>query len=656
MRSAASSSSRLFLRPDGAGIADRPRGSRKLRQSIAFIKTRSCQLTKDAQGHYYVSGVMSDDKVDRDGDAMSTALLHAWAAQINKETLNMYVDHSHNIDDIVGVWNKASVVNGQLKVEGRLEDPDKSPKAARIVSKLETGAKVGISIGGDLSNSTKEFDTHSGGSIRRITEANLYEASLVGIPSNPNSFVEGYTFKSWEPLFEKGGAIPEPWASQMVQEQAQANQLQELEQHANTQAHLHDLNQMHDASVCTRCRDNGHPAWTGTNHKFDQTENFVSGNWPNTIAFDLNGTLDLRGTGDGIPLSVLQSLVQSGKNVVVFTSSVDSSEKVFMRAVLTQAGIPFTDDETILQNCDMFVGDKASDMKRAGQYGVKFVQASDFNLGMMQYGKPADAPKVQGGNDTDNFENKSYNQSQDPAYSGAFVSGQATDGKYETFSEMTEPTRFEYPSVQQAKPSERFLTDDTPDKDKLLQLRTPMQPDAKIPAEPGKSGSSEVFRTDLGQKIDIGKSSVEDDQYLHELYETHDPAKCGYGHVAKARGHWIKVAKLVVYVKSGAVSMRPDGAQGYREEVTSDELKLTADEFLTSRKEDDEPTAQSEYEGQTAAGNPAAKTETVVGRNRVVLDDPTKADTKVEEQYSGIGSELFEEDGFRQPKLKITKR
>ena len=90
--------------------------------------------------------------------------------------------------------------------------------------------------------------------------------------------------------------------------------------------------------------------------------------------------------------------------------------------------------------------------------------------------------------------------------------------------------------------------------------------------------------------------------------------------------------------------------------MTSDELKLTADEFLTSRKEDDEPTAQSEYEGQTAAGNPAAKTETVVGRNRVVLDDPTKADTKVEEQYSGIGSELFEEDGFRQPKLKITKR
>src|SRR5438876_3715158 len=138
-----------------------------MKSNFPFIKTRACQLIKTADGHYYIQGVMSDDKVDRDGDAMSTALLHAWADQINKETLNMYVDHSHNIDDIVGVWSKASVVNGQLKVEGRLEDPDKSPKAARIVSKLETGAKVGISIGGDLSNSTKEFDTHSGGSIRR---------------------------------------------------------------------------------------------------------------------------------------------------------------------------------------------------------------------------------------------------------------------------------------------------------------------------------------------------------------------------------------------------------------------------------------------------------------------------------------------------------
>jgi hypothetical protein len=32
-----------------------------------------------------------------------------------------------------------------------------------------------------------------------------------------------------------------------------------------------------------------------------------------------------------------------------------------------------------------------------------------------------------------------------------------------------------------------------------------MQPEAKIAAEPGKSGSSEVFRTDLGQRIDLNE-------------------------------------------------------------------------------------------------------------------------------------------------------
>jgi HK97 family phage prohead protease len=102
-----------------------------------------------------------------------------------------------------------------------------------------------------------------------------------------------------------------------------------------------------------------------------------------------------------------------------------------------------------------------------------------------------------------------YNQYQDPAYSGAYVSGRATDsvpGNNKILpSEFSSPFVNQRDWVQQAKPDERFLTGGQPDRDKLLNTRSPMQPEAKIAAEPGKSGSSEVFRTDLGQKIDLNE-------------------------------------------------------------------------------------------------------------------------------------------------------
>src|SRR5438093_3351208 len=101
----------------------------------------------------------------------------------------------------------------------------------------------------------------------------------------------------------------------------------------------------------------------------------------------------------------------------------------------------------------------------------------------------------------------------DPNYSGAYVGGQATDG-----------------IVQPLKPRERFLTNGVPDRDKLLQTRTPMQPEAKIAAEPGKSGSSEVFRTDLGQKFeDVDgyepEAKLEDDGHMYLPDGSHS-AKC----------------------------------------------------------------------------------------------------------------------------------
>src|SRR5207245_9917649 len=67
------------------------------------------------------------------------------------------------------------------------------------------------------------------------------------------------------------------------------------------------------------------------------------------------------------------------KDVAMFNSSTQGPEKLHMRAVCDNRGIPYTDDENILDSADVFIGDKKSDAKRAGQHGAKFIDIPDFS-------------------------------------------------------------------------------------------------------------------------------------------------------------------------------------------------------------------------------------------------------------------------------------
>ncbi len=102
--------------------------------------------------------------------------------------------------------------------------------------------------------------------------------------------------------------------------------------------------------------------------------------FPHTIIFDWNGTVDARNTGVGIPLKTLKTLISLGKNVVVFTSSADADRKLFMRKICQENNIPYTDNEDILDYADMFVADKDSDERKAGKHGINFVRTWDFDL------------------------------------------------------------------------------------------------------------------------------------------------------------------------------------------------------------------------------------------------------------------------------------
>lgn len=170
--------------------------------------------------------------------------------------------------------------------------------------------------------------------------------------------------------------------------------------------------------------------------------------FPQTIVFDWNGTIDSRGIGNGIPLQVLDRLKTAGITVIVFTSSVLGEDKLFMRQVLTQHGIPYTDKEKILSHADMFVGDKNSDKRRAGYYGCKFVLVDEFDdkkiLSEFDPDKKYDTPyipqeewdklrqgslmnpsKVEGGGGSHSTANTEVAKATHEHYSGEFASNKA---------------------------------------------------------------------------------------------------------------------------------------------------------------------------------------------------------------------------------------
>lgn len=167
---------------------------------IPFNKIGTCRVFKSADGRaYWLEGIASDTSVDRDGDRMSEALLHKWENLINTQHVNFHGDHKHGLFDTLGVFREAEVNDGKLFVRARLEDPEINPAVKQLLAKLDAGLNVGLSIGGDLTNSTKEWDGATGQHVRTIKDATLYEISAVGIPANGNAVVLGSVYKSFNP-------------------------------------------------------------------------------------------------------------------------------------------------------------------------------------------------------------------------------------------------------------------------------------------------------------------------------------------------------------------------------------------------------------------------------------------------------------------------
>ena len=134
-------------------------------------------------------GVASTISPDRDFEKMSENALNEMAKEIISNGVNLFGNHEHSWENTLGVIRKAKVQNNQLLIEVKTDDPLQNPKVGLLLSKLKRGIKLGLSVGGAVTKEREEYDKTLGKKIKVIDGVRLYEISVVGIPSNSDSFV-----------------------------------------------------------------------------------------------------------------------------------------------------------------------------------------------------------------------------------------------------------------------------------------------------------------------------------------------------------------------------------------------------------------------------------------------------------------------------------
>lgn len=144
----------------------------------------------------------SSTVTDLAGDEMKISAIEKMAAQARRG-MTIFLNHSYNVpEDVLGSCDDAHVIQRGFDTSGApVIDLDfdiglleSNPRAIQAWDAINSGVRLGTSIGAIVRHATKKKD---GGLV--IDDVDLLEASLVGIPANPRSWVH-YAVRSIKAL------------------------------------------------------------------------------------------------------------------------------------------------------------------------------------------------------------------------------------------------------------------------------------------------------------------------------------------------------------------------------------------------------------------------------------------------------------------------
>ncbi len=146
-------------------------------------------LQKSLDGQQLI-GTASATSVDRDDERMSKEALDMMTNDINRFNVNLFGNHEHNWENIMGGINYASNDGQKMDIKINLDNPTTNPKIPMLLNKMKVpGVKLGLSVGGNVMGYSWEYNKDLGKKIKVLDKVKIYEVSVVGIASNADSFL-----------------------------------------------------------------------------------------------------------------------------------------------------------------------------------------------------------------------------------------------------------------------------------------------------------------------------------------------------------------------------------------------------------------------------------------------------------------------------------
>lgn len=162
------------------------------------VLTGMLKAYSSEDGRKRIKTVATSTLTDRQGDRMTLKALQAMAA--SAKGMTMFLNHSYKVpEDVFGVVGEAEIIQRgeEYDLDFDVEVEEDNPRALATHKSIERGVKLGTSIGAMVKDAWKDRDT----GVTIIDDVALLEASIVGIPANPRSFVQ-YAVKALEEAAE----------------------------------------------------------------------------------------------------------------------------------------------------------------------------------------------------------------------------------------------------------------------------------------------------------------------------------------------------------------------------------------------------------------------------------------------------------------------
>lgn len=167
-------------------------------------------------GRKMLSCTASSSVEDLHGDTMTASCVTDMAPQAKRKSMVIFLNHSYDVpEDVFGYVTDSRIVSRTADENGAVFDLDldivlneANDRAIQTYEAIkEQGVKLGVSIGALITDWTLKDEKAGFWGGLNIESVNLLEASIVGIPANPRSWVQN-AVRALKSVVPNGG-VPE---------------------------------------------------------------------------------------------------------------------------------------------------------------------------------------------------------------------------------------------------------------------------------------------------------------------------------------------------------------------------------------------------------------------------------------------------------------